>query len=106
MKHGMDVRAEAVRYFETGFANKTVGRLLGIPHSTVKRWLHAYRALGKEALFVTTHRKYDHETKVRAARAVIEGSESESTPISLTGATPLPGGLPPRASWPARTPRG
>ena len=33
-------------------------------------------------------------------------SESESTPISLTGATPLPGGLPPRASWPARTPRG
>ncbi len=33
-------------------------------------------------------------------------SESESTPISSTGATPLPGGLPPRAGWPARTPRG
>lgn len=28
----MDARAEAVRYFEMGFANKTAGRLLGIPH--------------------------------------------------------------------------
>lgn len=85
MKHGMDVRAEAVRYFEMGFADKTVGRLLGIPHGTVKRWLYAYRALGKEALFVTTHRKYDHETKVRAARAVIEGRMTKPEAMETFG---------------------
>lgn len=85
MKHGVDARAEAVRYFEMGFADKIVGRLLGIPHSTVKRWLYAYRALGKEALFVTTHRKYDHETKVRAARAVIEGRMTKPEAMEAFG---------------------
>ena len=69
----MDVRAEAVRCFEMGFADKFVGKLLGIPHGTVKNWLYAYRALGKEALFVTGHRTYSHDLKVEAAKAVIEG---------------------------------
>ncbi len=81
----MDVRAEAVRYFEMGFASKIVGRLLGIPHSTVKRWLYAYRVLGKEALFVTAHRRYDHETKVRAARAVVEGRTTKPEAMEAFG---------------------
>ena len=42
----MDARAEAVRLFDMGFADKLVGRLLGIPHDTVRGWLYAYRALG------------------------------------------------------------
>lgn len=85
MKYGMDVRAEAVRYFEMGFADKMVGRLLGLPRSTVRKWLYAYRALGKEALFVTTHRRYDHETKVRAARAVIEGRMTKPEAMEAFG---------------------
>ncbi|NBI32744.1 hypothetical protein D1643_07670 [Enterorhabdus sp. P55] len=48
----MDVRAETVRFFEMGFANKAAGRLPGIPQATVIKWLYTYRALGKEALFV------------------------------------------------------
>lgn len=81
----MDVRAEAVRYFEMGFAERAVGRLLGIPRNTVGKWLYAYRALGKEALFVTTHRKYDHETKVRAARAVVEGGMAKPDAMEAFG---------------------
>lgn len=69
----MDTRAEAVRLFDMGFADKLVGRLLGIPHDTVRKWLYAYRALGREALFVTKHRTYSHDLKVEAAKAVIEG---------------------------------
>lgn len=37
LKHGVGVRAEAVRYFEADFASKAVGRPLGIPRGTVKR---------------------------------------------------------------------
>ncbi|MEC4185465.1 helix-turn-helix domain-containing protein [Adlercreutzia sp. R21] len=85
MKYGMDVRAEAVRYFEMGFANKIVGRLLGIPHGTVKRWLYAYRALGKEALFVTKHKTYSHDLKVEAARAVTEGRMSKPEAMAAYG---------------------
>lgn len=69
----MDTRAEAIRLFDMGFADKLVGRLLGIPHDTVRKWLYAYRALGREALFVTKHRTYSHDLKVEAAKAVIEG---------------------------------
>lgn len=77
MKYSMEVRAEATRYFELGFADKTVGRLLGVPKATAKEWLYTYRALGKEALFVTAHRKYDHETKVAAASSVVDGHMSK-----------------------------
>lgn len=71
MRYGMDARAEALRYFEMGLADKLVGRLLGIPHETVRKWLYAYRALGKEALFVTRRKAYPHGLKVGAARAVV-----------------------------------
>lgn len=81
----MDVRAKAAEYFEMGFADKTVGRLMGIPPTTVRMWLYTYRALGKEALFVTSHRKYDHETKVRAARAVVEGEMTKTDAMEAFG---------------------
>lgn len=73
MRHSIEARSEAVRYFDLGFAETSISKVLGISESIVKKWLYTYRALGKEALFVTKHRKYDYETKVRAARAVIEG---------------------------------
>ena len=73
MRYGTDVKAEAARCFEMGYAEKAVGRLLGIPEATAKKWLYTYRALGREALFVTTHKSYSHDLKVEAAKAVVEG---------------------------------
>lgn len=81
----MDLRAEAARHFEMGFADKLVGRLLGIPHDTVRRWLYTYRALGKEALFVTKHRTYPHRLKVEAARAVVEGDTTKPEAMAAFG---------------------
>lgn len=68
----MNVRAEAIRYFEMGFGDKSIGNALGIPHDTVRRWLYTYRALGKEALFVTSHLNYSYETKLNVIHAVLE----------------------------------
>lgn len=68
----MEIRAEAVRYFDMGFAEKAVGGILGIPQTTVKRWLYTYRALGKEALFMAKRKTYPYDLKVEAARAVVE----------------------------------
>ena len=85
LRYGMGVKGEATRYFEMGYGDKSIGKMLGIPHETVKRWLYAYRALGKEALFVTSHRKYDHETKVRAARAVVEGEMTKPEAMKAYG---------------------
>lgn len=85
MRYGMDARAEALRYFEMGLADKLVGRLLGIPHETVRKWLYAYRALGKEALFVTKHKAYPHDLKVEAAKAVVEGRMTKPEAMGAYG---------------------
>ena len=85
MRHGTDVRAEAVRCFEAGYAENAVGRMLGISVTIVKKWLYTYRALGKEALLVTGHNTYAHELKVEAARAVIEGRMSKPDAMKAYG---------------------
>lgn len=85
MKYGMDVRAEAARYFELGFSEGAVGGAPGIPPETVKRWLYAYRALGKEALFVTERRSYSRGLKVEAAKAVIEGKMTKPEAMQAFG---------------------
>ena len=81
----MDVRAETVRFFEMGFANKAVGRLPGIPQATVIKWLYTYRALGKETLFVTKYRTYPHALKVEAAKAVVEERMSKPEAMKVYG---------------------
>lgn len=85
MRHGTDVRAEAVRCFEAGYAENAVGRMLGISVTIVKNWLYTYRALGKEALLVTGRNTYTHELKVEAARAVIEGRMSKPDAMKAYG---------------------
>ena len=73
MKRSMEIRNEAVRYFEMGYGKEAVASALGLSCQTAEKWLYTCRALGKEALFVTKHQEYDHETKVRAASAVVDG---------------------------------
>lgn len=85
MKYGMNIRTKAVLYFEIGFADKQVGRLLGIPHDTVRKWLYTYRALGKEALFVTKHRSYSYDLKLEAAKAVTEGKMTKPEAMKFYG---------------------
>lgn len=85
MKYGRNVRAEAASYFEMGFAEKAVCTLLAVPENTVKKWLYTYRALGKEALFVTKHRVYPHDLKVEAARAVVEGKMTKPEAMGAYG---------------------
>lgn len=81
----MDVKHKAAREFEAGFAEKTARRLLGTSRGTVAKWLYTYRALGRESLFVTRHRTYDHETKVRAARAVLEDKMAKPKAMKAFG---------------------
>ena len=85
MRYGTDIRAEAVRYFEMGFAEKTVGRLLGMPRGAVAKWLYTYRALGREALLVTKRRTYPHGLKVEAAKAVVEGRMTKPEAMEAFG---------------------
>lgn len=85
MRHSMEVRSEAARYFDLGFAENSVSKTLSISKSIVKKWLYTYRALGKEALFVTKHKVYSHALKVEAAKAVVEGMMSKPEAMKAYG---------------------
>lgn len=72
MKHDEQVRRQAVELFDRGYGERGVASRLRLPRQTVEKWLYTYRALGREALFVTSHKEYDYGLKVAAARDVVE----------------------------------
>lgn len=72
MKHDEQVRRQAVELFDRGYGERGAASRLGLPRQTVEKWLYTYRALGREALFVTSHKEYDYGLKVAAARDVVE----------------------------------
>ena len=85
MRHSEEERKQAARYFEMGYAERSVSRLLGISESIVLKWLYTYTALGKEALLVGKHRRYSYEDKVEAAKAVVEGRLSKPDAMAAFG---------------------
>ena len=72
MRHGNDLRAEAVALFGRGLGYRAVAKRLGMSVRTARKWQYTYRVAGKEGLLVTKHKRYDYETKLAAARDVVE----------------------------------
>lgn len=72
--HGVPLRVEAARLHDAGLGRREIARRIGVPHGTVRKWLLTYRARGMEGLMEPGGRqsRYDFETKVAAAKAVVE----------------------------------
>ena len=69
------VRERACGLFDRGFGSESAAKRLGIPVKAVRKWQLTYRAAGRDGLpnMGKTHAKYDYETKVAAASAVVDG---------------------------------
>ena len=62
------------RYSAVKVRKKLYVTRLGVPAKAVEKWLLTYRAVGRDALLdMRTNRRYDYETKVAAASAVVDG---------------------------------
>lgn len=70
--YDISVRRLAADLFEAGHGRDSVARRLGIPVHAVRKWHLTFRATGRDGLLGMGHRAYDWETKVAAARAVVE----------------------------------
>lgn len=77
MKWSKALRGQAIELFEYGYADKAVADRLNLPSETVRKWYYTYRALGKEALFMTKHKTYSPEVKAAAARDFLEDGLSK-----------------------------
>lgn len=78
-KYDASLLAEAARLHDAGLGRRAIGARLGVPHEAVRRWLERYRAGGMGLLLKMDGKRarYDFETKVSAARAVVDDGMSK-----------------------------
>ena len=79
LRHDRLLREQAVEMFERGFGYGLSARRLGVCAETVREWQKMYRVIGRGGLLAmgVKRAKYDYETKVAAARAVVDGGMSK-----------------------------
>jgi len=81
------LREQAVEMFERGFSYRLTAKRLGVSAETVRGWQKTYRVIGKDGLLAmgVKHARYDYETKVAAARAVVDGGMSKPEAMTRFG---------------------
>ena len=79
LRHDRLLREQAVEMFERGFGYRLTARRLGVSAETVREWQKMYRVIGRGGLLAmgVKRAKYDYETKVAAARAMVDGGMSK-----------------------------
>ena len=67
-------RERACDLFDRGLGRDAAAGALGLPVEAVRKWHQTFRAVGRDALLdMGSHARYDFETKVAAASAVVDG---------------------------------
>ena len=86
-RHDHLLRKQAVQMFEKGRGYRLTARRLGVSAETVRGWQKTYRVIGRDGLLAmgVKHARYDYETKVAAARAVVEGGMSKPEAMTRFG---------------------
>ena len=94
LRHDRLLREQAVEMFERGCGYRLTARRLGVSAETVREWQKMYRVIGRDGLVAMGAKRasYDYETKVGAARAVVDGGMSKPEAMvrfGIASATPL-----------------
>ena len=85
--HDRGLRELAADLFERGHGHESAARRLGVPAGAVRKWLYTYRSVGRDGLLVMGERRprYGLETKLAAARAVVEDGMPRSAAMERHG---------------------
>ena len=94
LRHDRLLREQAAQMFEKGRGYRVTAKRLGISAATVREWQKMYRVIGKGGLLAmgVKHTRYDYETKVAAAAAVVDGGMSKPEAMvrfGIASTTPL-----------------
>lgn len=87
IRHDLDSKMKAAELFGQGFGFRAAAGSVGAPENTVRQWLYIYRAFGIEGLrnMGARHKSYSHETKVAAARAMVDGGATRTEAMARFG---------------------
>ena len=94
IRHDRLLRKQAAQMFKRGFGYGLTAKRLGVPAATVREWQKMYRVIGKDGLLAmgVKQARYDYETKVAAAKAVVDGGMSKPEAMvhfGIASVTPL-----------------
>ena len=94
LRHDRLLREQAAQMFEKGCGYRVTARRLGVSAATVREWQKMYRVIGKGGFLAmgVKQARYDYETKVAAAAAVVDGGMSKPEAMvrfGIVSATPL-----------------
>jgi len=87
IKYDEALKRRAAELFADGHGYTSVAGLLDVPKRTVKGWLRIWRAGGTTGLtsMGKNYSKYSYETKLSAARAVVDEGMTRSEAMSKFG---------------------
>ncbi|MDM8270160.1 helix-turn-helix domain-containing protein [Thermophilibacter provencensis] len=87
VKYDVALRRKAADLFGRGLGYHAVSTELGIPRRTAKGWRRRFRATGAEGLLDVggSQYRYSFETKLAAARAVVEEGATRSEAMACFG---------------------
>jgi transposase-like protein len=73
-RYDLETRQKAVTMMEDGYGKHALSSALAMPVGIAEKWIHTYRAVGKEAFLDmgSNRRHYDYETKLAAARDFVD----------------------------------
>lgn len=85
--YSAELRERAADLLDGGLGYRAAADALGIPPEAVRKWQLTYRAAGRDGLLGMggEHRGYDFETKVAAARAVVDGGMAKPAAMERFG---------------------
>ena len=94
MRHNRLLREQAAQMFEKGCGYDLTASRLGVSAATVREWQKMYHVIGRNGLLAmgVKRTKYDYETKVAAAKAVVDGGMSKPEAMvrfGIASVTPL-----------------
>ena len=94
MRHDRLLREQAAQMFEKRCGYRVTAKRLGMSAATVREWQKMYRVIGRSGFLAmgVKQARYDYETKVAAARAVVDGGMSKPEAMvrfGIVSATPL-----------------
>ena len=94
MRHDRLLREQAAQMFEKGCGYRLTASRLGVSAATVREWQKMYRVIGRSGFLAMgiKQARYDYETKVAAAKAVVDGGMSKPEAMmrfGIASATPL-----------------
>ena len=87
LRHDRSLREQAAQMFERGFGYGLTASRLGVSAATMREWQKMYRVIGRDGLLAmgVKRTRYDYETKVAAARAVVDGGMSKPEAMTRFG---------------------